>query len=264
MQRINSETLVHDSEDALARAAAEAVVEACRQAVKERGRALLVLTGGSTPRAMHAYLSRPDLASRVDWRATHVFWGDDRAVGPLHDLSNYRMAHETLLSRVPLPPANIHRIRGEEGPEAAASRAEAEIVDILGGAPWRVGEPTFDYLLLGMGDDAHVASLFPGSPELTESERAVVGTRDEHAGVRRVTFTFPLLASARQTAFVVAGAKKADAVARVFASLDAGIVQGADVGTEELPAARAARQARRAIWMLDTQAAARLPQPRVT
>src|SRR5437899_3085943 len=164
-------TVVPDP-DALADAAARLIAEAAADAIEARGRFMWALAGGETPRATYARLALPPFRERVDWRRVWVFFGDERAVPPDHPDSNYRMAHETLLGKVPIPAAQVLRIRGEaEDLEVAAAEYAGALVTAFG---TRRGElPRFDLVLLGMGVDGHTASLFPGSPVVREALRAV-------------------------------------------------------------------------------------------
>jgi 6-phosphogluconolactonase len=169
----------------------------------------IALTGGSTPRA--AYQRLADM--RLDWSQSTVWWGDERCVPPEDERSNYRLAKETLLDTLAAGPPVIHRIQGELGPVAGADDYEEQLREAFG-----EGVPGIDLVLLGMGPDGHVASLFPGKPALAESRRRVVGV--EEAGlepfVPRVTLTLPVINAAAEVLFLVSGADKAEAVARAF------------------------------------------------
>ncbi len=170
----------------------------------------IVLTGGSTPKLAYEMASRAD----VNWSDATIWFSDERCVPPESGLSNYRMANEALLGRLNkgVRPS-VMRMEGELGPEAGSASYEALVREHLG------GEPRWDLLLLGVGPDAHCASLFPGKPEVEERRRLVTGV--ELAGmepqVPRISLTLPALNSARRTVFLVTGADKADAVARAFA-----------------------------------------------
>jgi 6-phosphogluconolactonase len=203
---------------ALTRLAADAFVFWTRKAIERRGRAHVALSGGSTPRALFALLATGAYAQQVFWDRVHVWWGDERDVPATHTDSNFRMADEALLRHVPIPHANVHRVRTELGAEQAAMHYETEIkfafgqisVDpetgaVLDGAGW----PVFDLILLGMGDDGHTASLFPGSDALNEQARIVTNHYVEKVGMQRVTFTAPLINAADTVIFLAAGAGKA-------------------------------------------------------
>ena len=190
-------TVVADAEEA-ARLAAE------RLAGQARAGGHVVLTGGSTPR--HAY----ELAAELepDWSRVEVWWGDERCVPPDDHNSNYCMAKEALLDQLERGPAAVHRMRGELGRDAGAEEYEGELNDV--GA--------FDLVLLGLGPDGHVASLFPAFPTLDVADRDVVGSEAGHEPfVDRISMTLPRLCSTRELVFLVAGEDKAEAVARAFA-----------------------------------------------
>jgi 6-phosphogluconolactonase len=235
---------VRDAEG-VAQAAAEELASAAGRAVAARGRFTLALSGGSTPRRLYALLADPGAPyrGRVPWDRTHVFFGDERPVPPEHPDSNYRMARETLLERVPV--ASVHRIHGED--PGAAEAYEAELRHFFGipagGAP-----PHLDLVLLGLGPDGHTASLFPGTTALDEATRWVVSPFVPRLGTRRTTLTLPVIDRARAVLFLVSGAEKAPALARVIAAAP---------GAAALPAALV-RPAAGALWIVDDAAATAL------
>jgi len=212
---------VYPDAGSLVRAAAEHFAAQAAEATDARGRFLVALAGGATPRAAYALLASDDFALRVDWLRVYVFWGDERCVPPDHADSNYRMAREALLDHIPIPASNIHRIRGELPPEQAAVACEAELRAVLG------AEGRFDLILLGMGSDGHTASLFPGTKALEERGRWVAANFVEKLDAWRVTLTLPAINATRQVTFLVSGADKAGTLARVRAGdpLPAGLVQ---------------------------------------
>jgi 6-phosphogluconolactonase len=169
----------------------------------------VVLTGGSTPRAAYERAA----AAGADWSRATVWFGDERCVAPGDERSNYALAHEALLRRLSTPPAAVHRMEGERGPEAGAELYAGALRDRFSAGP-----PVFDLLLLGLGPDGHCASLFPGKPAVAERARWVVGVPE--AGlepyVPRITLTLPALVAAREIVFLVAGEEKAEAVVRAF------------------------------------------------
>ncbi len=230
----------------LASMAAEEVARAASRAVAARGRFVVALAGGSTPRRLYALLADESASyrARIPWERTHVFFGDERTVPPEHPDSNYRMAREALLDRVPV--ASVHRIRGAD-PDAADAY-EDELRRFFGiqsgGAP-----PRLDLVLLGLGTDGHTASLFPGSPALDERIRWVMSPLVERLGTRRITLTLPILNRARGALFLVSGAEKAGALARVIAPAR---------GEEPLPAARVRPEGGGLVWIVDDAAASRL------
>lgn len=247
------EILVRRDGRAVAREAAERVIDSARRAVVARGRFTIALAGGSTPALLYELLASPEHRGRFDWRHTHVFFGDERCVSPDHEWSNYGMVRRTLLDYVPVPEAHVHRIAGELAPEAAAAGYAAAMREVF--APTADAVPRFDLILLGMGDDAHTASLFPGMPALSEREAWAVGT-DVPAYVRpqvaRVTLTFPVLNAAAEVLFLVTGQAKAEPVRRVLHDVQP------DATAAVLPAARVRPQDGLLTWLLDEAAALQL------
>jgi 6-phosphogluconolactonase len=244
------EIVVLPNPAAVAEEAARRVVALAQQAVAERGRFSLALAGGSTPAALYRLLARPPLSDQVDWARTALYFGDDRCVPPDHPDSNDRMARETLLDAAPIPAANVFRIAGESGPDDAAKAYAATLRRTFGlrGS----ARPRFDLILLGMGDDGHTASLFPGMPALAERRRLAVGSAVPgyvRPAVPRVTLTFPVLNAARQVLFLVAGASKAAAVR--------GVLTGPEPA-DPLPARRVQPTDGGLTWLLDEAAAAGL------
>jgi 6-phosphogluconolactonase len=203
----------------VARAATEAFVSDAAEAIDATGRFYVALSGGSTPRALYERLRYPGTVERVDWDRVHVFWGDERCVPPFDPDSDYLMAKEALLDHVPLREGQVHRIRGEADPGEAASEYERLLRRAFGapqGPPPRVRGSRFDLVLLGMGDDGHTASLFPGSPAIHETERWVVSTEASVSPRRRVSFTPPLINAAERRRFLVTGVAKASVLAGVL------------------------------------------------
>jgi 6-phosphogluconolactonase len=193
----DAEIQVVEDADAVAKVTAERLA----RAAAEGGH--VVLSGGSTPRA--AYERAAVLAP--DWTRVAVWWGDERCVPPDDERSNYRMAAEALLTRLACPPLAVHRIRGELGNDTAAEEYEQALA-----------YTELDVVLLGVGPDGHVASLFPNSPSLDERERRVIGAEPRlEPFVDRVTMTLPALRAAREILFVLAGSEKAEAARRAFA-----------------------------------------------
>ena len=186
-------------------AAAALVVDRAAEAIAARGVFTIALAGGSTPKPVYERLASADRAASIDWSRVHVFFGDERCVPPDDPQSNYRMAREAVLSRVPIPNHNIHRIRGEDPPDAAAQAAERSLRGLCPDA----AVPSLDIVLLGLGDDGHTASLFPGTAALRETSRLVVPQYVDKLRCWRVTFTAALINAARHVAFLVEGAGKA-------------------------------------------------------
>jgi 6-phosphogluconolactonase len=198
--------------EAVARRVADWLLAA---ALAKTGAFAVALSGGSTPRPCYEHLAGPAYRDAFPWSRTHWFWGDERFVPHDDPLSNYRMAHLALLSRAPIPAANIHPIRTEGlGPDAAASAYERELKLFYGADRLDPARALFDVNLLGLGPDGHTASLFPGTEVLAERERwvaAVIGAKEE----ARITLTYPALESGRQVAFLVTGKDKRAIFARL-------------------------------------------------
>jgi 6-phosphogluconolactonase len=229
-------------------AAAELWAYSAGQAIKERGMFNVALSGGSTPRALYMQLAQPPFARALPWEKIHVFWGDERAVPPEHPESNYRLAFQNLLAFMPIPLENIHRIKGELPPEEAAVDYETHIRDFFG-LPADADEAgdlvTFDLVYLGMGEDGHTASLFPGTSAVHEKQRWVVANYVEKLETWRITLSAPALNRARQVAFLVAGEAKRMKVREVL--------QG-PVHPDEAPAQLINPPAGELLWLLDDQA----------
>lgn len=236
----------------LAEAAAERFAGIVERAVARTGRATVALAGGSTPKGLYTLLAAEPYRSRLPWRQTHVFWGDERCVGPEHAESNYRMAAEILLRHVPIPPEQIHRMRGED-PEP--DRAAADYGRLLSAVfqPRAGGLPRLDLVLLGMGADGHTASLFPGSPALREVTRPVVAAYIERLRGYRLTLTLPVLNEAHAIMFLVAGRDKARALR---------LVLEAAPPRDPLPARLVSPHDGTVTWLADADAACLLERPR--
>ena len=217
-----SARILHPSD--FARDAADFIAAEIESAVAARALCRLALSGGNTPRAIHAELRRRSLP----WKQVQITFGDERCVPPGDPESNYRMARETLLEAIEIPPGNVFRIRGEAAPQEAADEYERLLATVAA----RFGEARYvhDLLLLGLGEDGHTASLFPGSPALAETTRNVIAATGPKPPPQRVTMTFPLINAARHVAFLVQGAAKHPLVDEIVAggsSLPAAKVQPA-------------------------------------
>jgi 6-phosphogluconolactonase len=220
-----NETRVFESAEALAQGGAEWL---CALAQASSRDFAVCLSGGSTPRRLYEALATPAMAVRFPWQRVHWFWGDERFVPHDDPESNYRMVREALLSRVPIPAENIHPVPTEGlSPEQAAADYEATLKRYYGADKLTPTRPLFDVNLLGVGEDGHTASLFPGQPALREKQRwavAVIGAKSN----ARITLTYPALDSSRDLVFLVTGNAKRDIVARVRAgdrSLPAALVR---------------------------------------
>jgi 6-phosphogluconolactonase len=230
----------------VARAAALRFAELARAGVEANGRFSVALAGGSTPKRVYELLAGEDSAAGLDWSNVHVFFGDERCVPPDAADSNYRMANEALLSRVALPEQNVHRMRGEGDAVANARLYEDELRGYFGeGEAW----PEFDLVMLGMGDDGHTASLFPGTHALAVRSAWVTANWVEKFDAFRVTLTAPAINHARHVMFIVTGAGKAERLAEV--------IHGAP-DTERLPSQLIQPRAGALAWFLDEAAAAKL------
>jgi len=202
--------------EALYRAAADEWVKAAADAIAADGRFTVALSGGSTPRGLYSLLATdPALRAQVPWESTYFFWGDERHVPPDHPESNFRMANEALLSRVPAPASHVFRIKGEY---EDAARAAEEYAQVLGDFfKLNVGEfPRLDLALLGMGPEGHTASLFPGTKALREKDRLVVANWVGKLYTTRVTLTAPVLNNAARVLFLIQGEDKAPALKAVL------------------------------------------------
>jgi 6-phosphogluconolactonase len=250
---------VADDEAALALRCAGRITRLIEAAIASRGSAVVSLTGGSTPRQLYSLLG--DAAQpwrrRIDWTGLHLFWGDERHVPPDHDDSNFGMAQQALLRHVPIPSEQIHRMRGEL-PDARA--AAAEYAGELAAGFARAGrtDTTFDVMLLGLGEDAHIASIFPGSdllaPSRVHQARADNDTRvaavwAPHLDAWRITLTPDAILDAHTIVMVVAGASKADAVRAALEE---------PLQISRRPAQLLREAGNRVEWFVDRAAAARL------
>ena len=231
----------------LFQAAAEEVIRSATDAVAKRGRFTIALSGGSTPRNLYTLIAA-NASATLPWDKMFFFWGDERHVPPDSPDSNYRMAKESLLSKVPIPPANIFPVPAEN-PDAAqvAEVYEQTLRRFFAVAP---GEfPRFDLILLGMGPDGHTASLFPETAALQEKSRLVVANWVEKLGGSRITFTLPLLNSARCVAFLVSGTDKAAALHEVLEG---------NAPADKYPSRLVQPSEGKLIWFVDRAAASEL------
>lgn len=237
-------TRVFPDIDALNRAALEELLRIMADAVRQRGRFAIALSGGRTPEKLYRLWAESDMQNaRTPWDKVHLFWGDERYVGKDDALSNYRMTREALIARVPIPAGNVHRVPGPGDaptPEAAAQLYEADLRKYFGSAP-----PAFDLQLLGLGVEGHTASLFPGSPALEEKTRWVMAVEAPAKPPQRLTLTPMVLNQARNTFFLVAGEDKREII-RALRSEPEG-------RPSQYPAGRI-RPAGGVVWYLDNAA----------
>jgi 6-phosphogluconolactonase len=211
---------------------AAVVAERLARAAREGGN--VVLTGGKTPEQAYEEAAKRE----PDWSKVELWWGDERCVPPDDEKSNYGMAKRALLNRIDRQPRAVHRIKGELGKEAAAADYEREL-----------GDAQLDLLLLGVGPDGHVASLFPNAPTLRQREKVLPAEAGLEPFVDRVTLSLPALRSAREIIFLLAGEEKADAAARAFAGEP----------SEDTTASLVRAKDGRTVAILDRAAAAKLP-----
>lgn len=191
---------------ALAREAADRFVALARSAIAAHGRFTVALSGGSTPQLLYEQL----ITRSIAWASVHVFWGDERCVPPEHPDSNYGLAQRALLSHVDIPTQNVHRLHGELDPVQAAQHYTAELRAVFG------TQPRFDLILLGLGTDAHTASLFPGTAAVHEQQRWVVANDVDKLQTKRLTLTPPIINDAANVIFLIAGSDKAAALQSVW------------------------------------------------
>jgi len=228
-------------------AAGEEVVHDANEAVEQRERFTIALSGGSTPKSLFNLLAT-NARNSFPWEKTLFFWSDERHVPPTDPDSNYRMANEVMLSKVPVPPQNVFRFPAEN-PDAAAVAREYEKSLEKAFHPEAGAIPVFDLILLGMGPDGHTASLFPGTAALQEKSRLVVANWVEKLRTHRLTFTLPVLNAARCVAFLVSGTDKAPALKAVLEE---------SVPGEQYPAKLVRPTNGRLIWFVDRAAASGL------
>jgi 6-phosphogluconolactonase len=205
--------LIQTSAQALIETTAQRLIAAAQESIAARGTFSLALAGGSTPKALYQLLASEPWRDRIEWSKVHVFFGDERAVPPDDEYSNDRMACEALLNHVPIPRANVHRMRGEcEDLDSAARDYEEQLREHF----------PLDLVLLGMGDDGHTASLFPHSPALRENEKLCVATpvASLEPHVRRLTLTLPAINAAHQVWLLVTGSGKAARLQQVLAGME--------------------------------------------
>jgi 6-phosphogluconolactonase len=243
-----AEAWIFPDASSLSRTAADEVARILSAAVRQRGQAAMALAGGSTPRATYAELAAGHRQGTrpAPWEQVHFFFGDERMVPLEHPDSNHRMARESLLDHLPLPPGHVHAVPTEREP-AAAARAYEEVLRQTCGSD--AGTPRLDLVLLGMGADGHTASLFPGTTALEERSAWVAPNWVPRLQAHRVTLTFPVLQQAREVLFLVTGADKANVVREALRPRD---------GDPRHPAGQVRPAAGRLVWLLDEAAAAEL------
>lgn len=244
-----AEYLVYDMPERVAQAAAELFTRRAQEAAAERGLARIAISGGTTPKRMFALLAVEPFRSQVPWDKLDLYWVDERCVPPTDADSNYRMTNEELLTKVPLAADHIFRMEGELDPEEAASKYEAALRNSfkLEGAQ----APAFDLILLGMGDDGHTASLFPGSDGLNEMGRLVIANHVNNKNAWRITLTWPVINQGRDVVFLIEGAAKADRLHEVMMG---------DYDPDRLPSQLIRPDSGKLHLLLDAEAGRRLPK----
>ncbi len=244
---MNPEVRVYQDLEHLSRAAAQLFFDQAVQATRVRGRFFAALNGGSTPKRLFQLL-REDKSGKINWTATHLFWGDERCVPPDDTESSYGQALELLLEHVKIPEENVHRIKGELG-SVEASKDYALLLKQFASLP--LDWPRFDLVLLGVGEDGHTASLFPGSPVEASSPILAVTAHYQDRPAERVTLTPPIFNSARMILFMAVGENKAITLGKVLNN---------GYHPELYPAQRIDPKEGRLIWLLDEAAASNLPK----
>jgi 6-phosphogluconolactonase len=233
---------------AVADAAAKRFLDSAQRAVDKTGRFIVVLAGGSTPRATYAALTQPPYSEKVPWDQTYFVFSDERCVPPDDEASNYHMARETLFEPLEIPAHHVLRMKGEQVPAEAARRYEVRLGDLFLNQPRR----RFDLTLLGIGADGHTASLFPGTAALDEQERWVAANQVPQLDAWRLTLTFKALNSSRRVIFLATGEGKASVIAEAFGGVE---------HPEAYPCERVAPHHARREVLVDRAAASRIPEP---
>jgi 6-phosphogluconolactonase len=225
--------------------AADIFSKSAADCVTNRGRFVVALSGGSTPRPVHRLLGQEPYRSDIPWTGTHVFWVDERCVPRTSQASNFGVAKEDFLDHVPIPAAQIRPMPAEALPEDGAKQYERELKEFFGSDERRFA--TFDLIFLGIGQDGHTASLFPGQRALDEWERWVVAVKGGNPNVSRLTMTFPVLNRARQIVFLVSGKGKAPVLKAIF-----------EESNSPFPAQGVQPVSGRLIWLMDREASSLL------
>ena len=229
----------------LSRQSNEGFTQLAHESLEAAGRVTVALCGGSTPKHLYSLLASPDYSDQIPWNNVQLFWGDERCVPPDHPDSNFRMVQEALLSKIRIPAENIHRMPGEREPRAAAAEYEKELQKFFGLNSGAL--PRFDLILLGIGEDGHTASLFPGSDALNETKHSVVAPFVAKLNSYRLSLSLPVLNNAANVWFLVTGASKADTVKQIFS------------GTSDLPAARVQPVDGKLTWWVTRDTAPGIP-----
>ena len=234
--------------NSLSHEAAQFIVRLANEATVSRGRFSIALSGGSTPKVLYGLFATEPYLGQINWPSVEIFWSDERCVPPDDAESNYAMAKEVLLSKIPIQPHQVHRMPAEKPDrDAAAQEYSLEMQRVFG----TNGVPAFDLIQLGMGPEGHTASLFPHQPSLHEQQRLVIPVSVPKPPPLRLTFTPPILNAPRHVLFLVTGSEKADAVQAVLEG---------SYQPDEYPAQIVRPTNGEVTWMLDTAAAGKLTQ----
>ncbi|MBI4525986.1 MAG: 6-phosphogluconolactonase [Deltaproteobacteria bacterium] len=244
MKEARGELIVCNDPEELAYRAAREFAQLVNQFVAESGRFVAALSGGSTPRRLYSVLASSEFQNKILWSNVHLFWGDERCVPADHPESNYRMVNDVLLSKVPVPKENIYRIQGEKPPEVGAREYEQNLRAFFQVSGNQF--PRFDLILLGLGEDGHTASLFPGSSVLRETNRWVVALYVERLATHRLTLTLPVLNKAANVFFLVTGQNKASILRRILSDREP---------SQDIPARLVQPANGNLVWWVDRKAA---------
>lgn len=235
----NAEVKIFKSISELHKNASGYICATIRHFINRRGKCTFVLSGGSTPKKLYDEINT-NFKDSIEWIKVFFFWGDERCVPPENNDSNYRMAQEHLLSKLPVLKENIFRIKGEKPPEEAASLYDAEIREFFGHTPL----PSFDIVLMGIGTDGHTASLFPGSYVLDIKDKLAAHVYSEKLKSWRVTLTLPVINNSKNILIIAEGKEKSEIINKIFNEKDAG-----------LPAQQINASNGKLTWFIDTNAA---------
>ena len=240
---VSTEVKIYADQKQVIKALAKEIFNLTKSSSQERFN--ILLSGGNTPSELFRRINKK-YAYSIDWERIHFWWGDERCVSPDNENSNYRQAHDFLLSQILIPSENIHRIKGENNPEEEAIRYASEIKDNLN---YRGENPVFDLVLLGLGEDGHTASIFPDELELFEDERICAVTKHPLTGQKRITITGRVLNNANRVFFLVTGVYKAQRISEIMNDDEAALL---------LPAYYISPKNGNLIWFLDEDAASRI------
>ncbi len=247
---------VCEDKEQLAQRAADLFLQIAHRSIEERGRFVAALSGGSTPERTYTLLAQPERAAQLDWNKVYLFFGDERFVPHDDPRSNYHMVKQAMLDALPLPTGHVLAVRTDLPTAEAAAEHYEQLLLAFFALPDRKTLPRFDLVFLGLGDDCHTASLFPGAAALAERERLVVATPPGTLPppVERITFTFPLINAARQVVFLVAGGNKAKTLHSV-------LIERPPIWL--CPAVGIRPADGELLWLVDKEAASLLPPERL-